>query len=359
MSRVVGSEVSAYRAAVAPTGVPRVVKETHRHLGPGLASHGISLVPLVTRSEQREATVEPSRYAIDDPVLAAPLTSPEQVDAVLLLDPGAPIDFARLLRARRERGLLILAMINDLLPIEHPEWFPPGADRHYRVLVQQILHVANHLIVPSRSVAESLGSLGWRMGPDVHVVPLGSAFAQLPPAPVLTDRVNIVYVSTVEPRKGHRQLLEAFDLLREQEGDVRLTLLGRIGWESDELVRSIQSHPEFGASLQWIRHAHDLAVRELLQQGAVAVMPTEGEGFGLFLEEALTAGVHVVASDLAVLRERPYPNVSFVDNSADSLASGIRDAAHGAPVALAPGTVRSMASFSRELENIIIDSLGP
>ena len=358
MSRVVGSEVSAYRAAVAPTGVPRVVKETHRHLGPGLASHGISLVPLVTRSEQREALAEPSRYASDDAVLASPLASPEQVDAVLLLDPGAPIDFGRLLRARRERGLLVFAMINDLLPIEHPEWFPIGADRHYRVLVQQILHVANHLIVPSRAVAESLRSLGWQIRPEVHVVPLGSPFSQLPPAPVLTDRLNIVYVSTVEPRKGHNQLLDAFDLLREQD-DAHLTLLGRIGWESDGLASRIQSHPEFGTSLQWIRFAEDETVRELLRQGAVAVMPTEGEGFGLFLEEALTAGVNVVASDLPVLRERPYSNVSFVDNSAYSLAPGIREAARRAPVPLAPGTVRSMADFSREVQEIIVGSLEP
>ena len=357
MSRLVGSEVSTYRTAVAPTGVPRVVKETHRHLAPGLASRGVSLVPIVTRPEQREAPSSLGRYTSDDPMLDSPLASLEHVDAVLLLDPGAPIDFGRLLKARRDRGLRIFAMIHDLLPIEHPEWFPPGADRHYRVLVQQILHVAHHLIVPSRTVAGSLGSLGWQIRPEVHVVPLGSPFAQLPPAPVPPDRLHIVYVSTVEPRKGHGQLLDAFDLLRQQYGDPHLTLMGRIGWESDALVGRLQSHPEFGGSLQWIRYADDDAVRELLQQGAVAVMPTEGEGFGLFLEESLTSGVNVVASDLPVLRERPYANVSFVENSAYGLASGISEAASRAPVPLAPGTVRSMADFGREVQEIIVAAL--
>lgn len=352
-----GSEISAYRASVAPTGVPRVVKETHRYLAPGLAAHGCTLVPLVTRPEHLTSSPSALGYPVDDPLLKMSTVLPEEVDAVLLLDPSAPIDFGRLLKARTQRGLVVFAMINDLLPIEHPEWFPAAGDRHYRVLVQQILHVADHIIVPSEFVRHSLNALGWRIRPKIHTVLLGSPFTQLPPAPASIDRLNLVYVSTVEPRKGHAQLLDAFDLLRARQVNAHLTFMGRIGWESDGLVSRIQSHPEFGSSLQWIRFADDDVVRCALQRGAVAVMPSEGEGFGLFLEEALTAGVNVVVSDLAVLRERNYPNVFFVENSAEPLASGILEAAQREPMSLTPGIVRSMQDFSHDVQNIILSSL--
>lgn len=357
MIRIVGSEVSAYRGVAAPTGVPRVVKETHRYLAPGLAAHHCTLVPLITRPEQLTPSPSALAYPVGDPLLEMSLVMPEQVDAVLLLDPMAPIDFGRLLKARRQRGLLVFAMLYDLLPIEHPEWFLAESDRHYRVLLQQILHVADHIIIPSESVRQSLDALRWRIRPKIHTVPLGSPFTQLPPARASLDQLDLVYVSTVEPRKGHAQLLDSFDLLRARRINVCLTLIGRIGWESDGLVSRIQGHPELGSSLQWIRFADDDVVRFILQRGAVAVMPTEGEGFGLFLEEALTAGVNVVVSDLGVLRERRYPNVFFVENSPEALAAGILEAACCEPVSLAPGTVRSMADFSHEVQDVILSYL--
>jgi glycosyltransferase involved in cell wall biosynthesis len=354
----VGSEIAAYRSAVAPTGVPRVMRETHRHLLGGLAEAGCALVPMVTRAEQSEAAVLPAAYASDDAVLQVPAVMPEQVDCALLLDPGSPIDFGRLLGRKREAGLVVVAMINDLLPLEHPEWFPVGAERHYRVLVQQILHVADHLVLPSEQVRGAIDGLGWRVRPRVHVIPLGSSFDQLPPAASTPDRTDLLCVATIEPRKGHLPLLGAYDLLRQQGQDVTLTLIGRIGWESDALVNQIRSHPDFGGRLRWMRHANDDVVRQTLQRGAVAVMPTEGEGFGFFLEEALTAGTQVVASDLPVFRERPYPNVTLVPGTAEGLAQGVLQAARQQPIALGPGEVRSMADFSRDLQAVILMAVG-
>lgn len=358
MTAIVGSEIAGYRSAVAPTGVPRVLREAHRHLRGGLAAAGCDLVPMVTRDEQSESGVTVGAYATDDPVLMRPMVMPEQVDCALLLDPGSPIDFGRLLGRKREAELAVVAMINDLLPLEHPEWFPVGAERHYRVLVQQILHVADHLVLPSEQVRGAIDGLGWRIRPQIHVIPLGSSFDQLPPAAPTPDRTDLLCVATIEPRKGHGPLLEAYDLLRREGRDITLTLIGRIGWESDALVDRIRAHPDFGGRLLWKRHVDDDVVRSALQQGALAIMPTEGEGFGFFLEEALSAGAWVVATDLPVLRERPYPNVTLVPGTAEGLAQGVRQAARQRPIPLRPTEVRSMADFSRDLQAVILKAIG-
>jgi glycosyltransferase involved in cell wall biosynthesis len=330
------------------------MKETHRFLREGLANHGVSLVPLVTRPEQVNRVAPVGRYALDDALSGMKPIMPEDADCVLLLDPVAPIDYGRLVRLRREKGLVVLAMVNDLLPIHYPHWFPPKAGGHYKILLQQIMRTADHLVVPSQEVSDGICRLGWRIQPPVHVAHLGTAFHQMPPALQAQQRVKVLYVSTIEPRKGHSILIAAFDLLRTMGVDVELTIVGRIGWESDDLVAMIRTHPCFGDALRWIRHGDDDTVRGLMASGPIAAMPTEGEGFGIFLEEALSAGLSVVATDLPVLRERPYPNVAFVEGTAKGFADGIRAAAENRPVELGPNTIRSMKAFSSDVQDLIL-----
>ena len=357
MKATVGSEVQSYRTSMAPTGVPRVMRETHRYLLPTLESWGAELVPVKTseRSETEGRHVDP--YVGSDPVLARNFRWPEDVDLLLLLNPSTAIDFTRLVRVRRTRRLPIIAMINDLLPVRHPEWFPEGADLHYRVLFQQILHVADHVVLPSSHVLDDLKDLGWSVRPQLHVIHLGSSFEQRPPREMKGEVCELLYVSTLAPRKGHLRLLEAFDQLRASGLPVRLTLVGRVGWEVDDLLAVLRDHPELGESLRWLPNADDEQVAELLAECTVAVVPAEGEGFGLFVEEALTAGVMVVATDLPVFRERPNRNLILCEGSVEGLASAIREACQRRPQVLAAGEVRSMRDFAEDLASLVRDSM--
>src|SRR5690606_20966063 len=56
-------------------------------------------------------------------------------------------------------------------------------------------------------------------------------------------------VSTIEPRKNHEYLLDAFELAWAAGSDARLCIIGRIGWKREELVRRIRGHAEFGRRL--------------------------------------------------------------------------------------------------------------
>jgi glycosyltransferase involved in cell wall biosynthesis len=351
--RVLGTEVQAYLTSLAPTGVPRVMRETHRYLAPALAKQDIELVPVRANNRSTAPERAHSSYVGSDSILEGSMMRPHDVDALLMLDPLSHVDFASLLRIRRERKFPVIAMIHDLLPIRHPEWFNREAERAYRIQLQQILHIADHVVVPSHHVRGDIQALGWPSEPQIHVIHLGSFFEQRPPARESAGDIRIIYVSTLAPRKGHATLLDAVESLWAQGKRVELVLVGKIGWDIQDVVTRIRQHPRAGTGLRWFEFADDDQVANLLGESTIGVIPAEGEGFGLFLEEALTAGLMVVASDLPVFRERAYPNVLFARPGAKTLADTILLASEHRPSPIKDGEVRTMKNFSDDLALVI------
>ena len=53
------------------------------------------------------------------------------------------------------------------------------------------------------------------------------------------------------------------------------------------------------------------------------MIPAIDEGFGLFLEEALSLGLAVVASDIPVFSERPHPRVRLAQRTPAAFSAAI------------------------------------
>ena len=153
-------------------------------------------------------------------------------------------------------------------------------------------------------------------------------------------------------------LLGAFDLIRDAGVDVDLTIVGRNGWMSDEIAEAIRRHPQYGRSLTWVQGATDNDVLEIARRCRVAVVPSQAEGFGLFLEEALSLGLAVVASDIPPFLERPYPNVTFSDPASPALAEAILRVRDEPVVPLVEGQVRALTATAHDLVPIIVSALG-
>jgi glycosyltransferase involved in cell wall biosynthesis len=84
------------------------------------------------------------------------------------------------------------------------------------------------------------------------------------------------------------------------------------------------------------------------------VIPSDEEGFGMFLEEAITLGLKVVASDIPVFRERAQSNLFFAPLSAAGLAEGILQAAAAPWQSLADRPVRTMRDFACDFSNLVL-----
>jgi glycosyltransferase-like protein len=122
----------------------------------------------------------------------------------------------------------------------------------------------------------------------------------------LGDRLAVLTVGGIEPRKGSLTLLEGFAALRAQAPD-RDPLLLIVGGATlfdyrDEIDRFNARARELGVS-EHVRHAGTVTPAELERHYRAAdifAFPSTKEGFGLVALEALAAGLPVVASEIDV-----------------------------------------------------------
>ena len=113
-----------------------------------------------------------------------------------------------------------------------------------------------------------------------------------------------LFVSTIEPRKGHATLLAAWQRLLAQNipqlHDFRLVFVGRPGWMVDDVLRRLDPPP-------WgVRHfsgCSDERLASLYRHAAFCCYPSQYEGYGLPLIEAFARGKAVVSSSGGALPE--------------------------------------------------------
>jgi hypothetical protein len=106
-------------------------------------------------------------------------------------------------------------------------------------------------------------------------------------------------VGTLEPRKGHLQVLKAFELLWARGSSAKLVFVGNEGWRDvprehartlPELMDCLRPHPELGRRLFWIQGASDEFLERIYQEADCLIAASLDEGFGLPLSEV--AGDH-------------------------------------------------------------------
>jgi glycosyltransferase involved in cell wall biosynthesis len=141
---------------------------------------------------------------------------------------------------------------------------------------------------------------------QTRVVQLGSDFTRVSPqiqGPLpggLEPQRYALFVSTIEPHKGHRLLFSVWKrLLAEgvpQGRRFKLVFVGRRGWLADELLSEIDAHPSAGDSLLLLSNVPDETLAELYMQCAFCLFPSLYEGYGLPIVEAFRYGKAVLAS---------------------------------------------------------------
>jgi glycosyltransferase involved in cell wall biosynthesis len=113
----------------------------------------------------------------------------------------------------------------------------------------------------------------------------------------------VLIVSTVEPRKNHLCLLSAWELLRrERFPNLKLIVVGALGWHHANIVRNFQPWVQGGDAI-FLEDVLASELRMLYRHASATVCPSFGEGFDFTGVESMKSGGVVVASDIAVHRE--------------------------------------------------------
>ncbi len=113
----------------------------------------------------------------------------------------------------------------------------------------------------------------------------------------------LLMVSTIEPRKNHLALLDAWELLRAGlYPHLNLILVGSLGWDHDEILRRFSPWLQRGG-LHVLENVPAADLRLLYRHAAATVCPSLGEGFDFAGVEAMRSGGVVAASDIRVHRD--------------------------------------------------------
>jgi glycosyltransferase involved in cell wall biosynthesis len=113
----------------------------------------------------------------------------------------------------------------------------------------------------------------------------------------------LLMVSTIEPRKNHLLLMQAWEQLRYTlYPDLKIIFVGNTGWDYGPVLRSFKPWAERG-DLFWLNNVPSAELRVLYQHAAITVCPGLAEGFDYSGVEAMKCGGVVAASDIPVHRE--------------------------------------------------------
>jgi len=121
----------------------------------------------------------------------------------------------------------------------------------------------------------------------------------------------ILVVSTLEPRKNGRFVLEWFLQSNRLDPELELWWVGPNGWKCD-LARRFQGRLR-GRTIRFLGMVSDAELCELYRQAACSVYPSLYEGFGFPVLDALRHQTPVVCSYNSSLQEFAGPGVFYFD----------------------------------------------
>lgn len=113
----------------------------------------------------------------------------------------------------------------------------------------------------------------------------------------------LLMVSTLEPRKNHLLLLNAWERLKYTTmPKLKLVVVGGTGWDSGPILQAFRPWAERG-ELFYLNDVHAAELRILYKHAKATICPSLAEGFDYSGVEAMRSGGIVIASDIPVHRE--------------------------------------------------------
>ena len=253
------------------TGIQRVVRESVKNLFLLQPSFGFEVVPIVYDSRKgsfriitKDNFLKWDRSQIGTkPEISDVVFLPEQIPSgSVLLDVdsvwAATLKRSNLLPILKRREIKIACLIYDIIPISFPEFAPEDSYVPFWQYFESEMAYADLVFTNSEFVAESikklLADINCSIPERIVVAPLGSDFTLCSITdPQIDRRVReiaeknpfLLTVSTVEIRKNHKLILDAYDLFLRENTDLNIIFAGRTGWKVDYVLERMHNHPDY------------------------------------------------------------------------------------------------------------------
>lgn len=222
----------------------------------------------------------------------------------------------RKLQAMRDVGVKVGFILYDIIAERSPNYFKKRDAKTFSRWLRMIDHF-DGIFAISETVLNDYQS--WRQEQNLPALNcpvkwfhLGADFKKVQGRLSANDEEQLakirqhdyyLQVSTIEPRKGYRQLLDAFDCLWNEDSDLAVVFVGRKGWKVNDLCRRIKKHPQLHKKLFWLSGVSDEFLTTLYSNAKGVIVASENEGFGLSVAEGVFYGKPLLVRDIPVFRE--------------------------------------------------------
>lgn len=227
--------------------------------------------------------------------------------------------------------------LHDATFFSHPEMHVRHKVYFFRTWSRLAWRMADVVFVPSTASARLLrDALGTREKP-IFVAKHGVDERTFHPATEaeksafretwsLQDRRVVSFLGTIEPRKNVPELMAAFKMLvAEAEGtaDLTLVLSGDMGW--DNQVLALRDKLGISDRLILTGYLDRESLRSLLSTSEVVVYPSEAEGFGLPVLEAMACGSCVISSPYTAIPEVGGDAIAYCEPRAREIFIALKE----------------------------------
>jgi glycosyltransferase involved in cell wall biosynthesis len=191
-----------------------------------------------------------------------------------------------------------VTVFHDLQHKRHPEFFRWFDLPFWNMLLYGAVRRSIRLIAPSEATRDDLFRY---YGVHSRVIPMGVERPMFDVARRRAPEPFVLCVSTLHPHKGIDSLLGAFAKFRVGSPRYRLVLAGMRGFAASAIDKRIRALQLSGAVQMtgWIPREE---LYDLYRRACAFIYPSQFEGFGMPVTEAMAAGVPVACSDIEPLR---------------------------------------------------------
>ena len=220
-----------------------------------------------------------------------------------------------------------VATLADIQERYFPNYFTTQERQIRAELYPHTAHAATLLLTISQFSKDGICSAFGVPPEKVVVTPLSPGVvdveadwpAGLPPLP---ERY-FFYPANLYPHKNHVLLLDALRLLRDRGVDCACVLTGQpvrpgVDVQKETAARGLDDR------VRWLGHVSAGSIRRLYEGAAALAFPSQFEGFGLPLVEAMVCGCPIVATPAGSIPEVAGDAALLVSDTAEAFADALQ-----------------------------------
>ena len=203
------------------------------------------------------------------------------------------------------RNIPTVMTVHDLIFELYPEHHKKLNRWYLRAAMPLYVKRAGHIIAVSETTKQDLIRLYGTPADKITVVYEAAAphFKPRSADKIAAARARfnlseryLVTVGTIEPRKNLARLVEALAILRRDDPELRLVVVGPKGWLVESFFEAVERFGQYEAVIR-PGFVPDDDLPALIGGAVGAVIPSLYEGFGLPVLEAMACGVPVACSN--------------------------------------------------------------